>query len=83
MTLQEPNKELWLWMLNEGGRYTAAEVAKKQEIGVELAMQRLFSMQRRRLIDKFPPAPGSRRQRYGITGMCEVPCGMTIAEVQA
>jgi hypothetical protein len=83
MKIQNANRELWLWLFREGGRYTAAEVAKQQDISTSLAIQRLFSMQRRKLIQKFPPAPGSRRQRYGVTGLCEVPCGMTIAEVQA
>jgi hypothetical protein len=81
--IQDQNRDLWLWLFNEGGRYTAAEIAKAHDISASLAMQRLYSMQRRDLIAKFPPAAGSRRQRYGITGLCEVPCGMTIAEVQA
>lgn len=82
MKIQDANKSLWLWLFAQGGRHTAAEIAKAHGIGVELAMQRVYSMQRRNLIQKFPPAPGSGRQQYGVTGLCEVPCGMTIAEVQ-
>lgn len=81
--LQEPNRKAWLWLLNEGGRHTAAEVAQSQDWHVDHAMAQLFSMHRHKLIEKFPPAQGSRRQRYGVTGTCEVPCGITIAEVQA
>jgi hypothetical protein len=81
--LQDPSRGLWLWLFNEGGRYTAQEIAVQQDWSVEYAIDRLFSMSSRGQIQKFPPAEGSRRQRYGVTGTCRVPSGMTVAEVQA
>lgn len=83
MTLQDPSRGLWLWLFNEGGRYTAHEIAVSQDWAVEYALERVFAMSRRGQIHKFPPAEGSRRQRYGVTGTCKVPTGMTVAEVQA
>lgn len=84
MALQaEENRDFWLWLFNEGGRYTANEIAAKHGWTVDKALERLFSMSSRGQIHKFPPEPGDRRQRYGVTGTCRVPTGMTVAEVQA
>jgi hypothetical protein len=80
--LQTSNRKLWLWLFHEGGRYTAHEVAAHMDWCSEFAVQQLFSMQRRQLIAKFPPAKGSRRKRYGVTGTCQVPTGFSVAEVQ-
>jgi len=81
--LTEPSRDMWLWLFNQGGRYTANEVAAHFNWSVEYAVDRLFSMAGRGQLEKFPPAPGSRRQRYGVTGTCRVPTGMTVGEVQA
>lgn len=83
MTLQDPSRGLWLWLFNEGGRYTAQEIAAKHGWSSDYAIARLFALSSRGQIQKFPPAEGSRRQRYGVTGLCKVPTGMTVAEVQA
>ena len=81
--LNDDTRYLWQWMFQEGGRYTAHEIAKRMQWHTDYAMERIYSMFRNELVEKFPPAAGSRRQRYGITGTCAVPTGMRIAEVQA
>lgn len=81
--MQRPGRSVWLWLFREGGRYTAAEIAKQFGWHVDYALACLFSMQRHNMIQKFPPAEGSRRQRYGVTGTCRVPQGLCVAEVQA
>jgi hypothetical protein len=82
-TMQASTKALWMWLKDEGGRYTAAEVAEHFEWHVDYAIACLYSMRRHKMIAVFSPLEGSRRQRYGVTGMCHVPQGLTVAEAQA
>lgn len=80
--MQQNNRELWMWLFNEGGKYTAAEIAEHYGWHVDYAVKVIYSMHRNHLVEKFPPEKNNRRQRYGITGTCQVPQGMRLAEVQ-
>ena len=77
----KPTRDVWLWLMQSGGRYTAHEVAQHFGWDYNYAIQRLFTMHAGNLIEKFPPESG-RRQRYGVTGLCNVPQGLRVAEVQ-
>lgn len=78
----KPTRDVWLWLMQSGGRYTAHEVAEHFGWDSDYAVERLFTMARDNLIEKFPPEPGQRRKRYGVTGLCNVPQGLRVAEVQ-
>ena len=82
MLMQQTNRNLWLMLFNEGGRYTAAELADRLSVHTDYMVEQLNSLHRARLIEKFQPEVGQRRLRYGITGSCSIPRGMTLAEVQ-
>lgn len=82
MALQTVTRDLWLFLLTEGGEYTAAEIARRFDWTLNETIQRLNSMIRCGTVQRFPPEPGQRRLRYAVTGLCAVPSGMKVAEVQ-
>lgn len=82
--MQEPNRALWLWLFSEGGRYSVVEIAQKFEWSVDYATMQIYSMLRQKRVQKFSEKPNNRlRVKFGVTGLCQVPTGMTLAEVQA
>jgi DNA-binding IclR family transcriptional regulator len=81
--LNDANRALWLWLLNAGGYWTCEEIARATGYASINVFRAVHAMTRRGLIDQTDPAPGSFRKRYGITGLCLVPLGMRVAEVQA
>ena len=81
--MQEPNRALWLWLFSEGGRYSVVEIAKKFEWSVDYATMQIYSMFRQNRVQKFSETSNNRlRVKFGVTGLCEVPSGLTLAEVQ-
>lgn len=82
--MQEPNRALWLWLFNEGGRYSVVEIAEKFDWSVDYATMQIYAMARSNRVQKFKEKLNNRiRLKFGVTGLCEVPFGMTLAEVQA
>lgn len=79
---QDEAKNLWLWMLHTGGGKTISQIARQFEWSTEYTTERIFSMLRSNTVVKFPVELGERQRRYGVTGLCRVPQGMTLAEVQ-
>ncbi|WP_294767185.1 hypothetical protein [uncultured Rhodoferax sp.] len=75
-------REIWLWLLNEGGYWTASEIARRTDNKVEDVFNCLSGMERRDLIKK---RKGEKTHRlvYGVDGTCLVPCGLSLGEVQA
>jgi hypothetical protein len=80
--LREPNRSLWLWLFNDGGAWTAHDLARQLGQEVERTFNQLSCMERRGILAKLPPSEGSRRLRYVVTGTCLVPHGLHVAEVQ-
>lgn len=77
-------RAIWLWLLQHGGRYTAAEIAHGLGKDTDPVFAQLTAMCTRGLVAKFPPeSSDGRRLRYGVTGLCGIPQGMRVAEVQA
>jgi hypothetical protein len=81
--IKESNRDLWVWLLNDGGAWTAHDIAKEVEREVDDVFNRLAAMAAKGFVVKLPPANGSRRLRYAVTGTCRIPFGMRVAEVQA
>jgi hypothetical protein len=81
-TTSDLTRAIWLWLLQNGGRWTAAEVAEALRKESMPVFDALANMSRRRLVQDYEPVEGERRKRYGVTGTCCVPQGMCVAEVQ-
>ncbi len=76
------NRAMWELLFTTGEKLTAAEVADRVGIESMTAFWGLQNMARRGLI-KTQPHPTSRYLTYSVDGMCMVPRGMHLAEVQA
>jgi hypothetical protein len=83
MKLADPNRQLWLWLLQKGGAWTAHDIAQQLGLQASDVFWQLSGMARRGLLEKLAPEAGSRRLRYAVTGTCQVPAGLCVAEVQA
>ena len=81
MTTSDFTKSIWLWLLQEGGYWTANEIAAQNKLKVDDVFEVLSRMAVRNLIKKRKSA-NCRRLVYGVDGTCMVPCGMAVAEVQ-
>lgn len=82
MPLSDENRMIWLWLLNEGGYWTAREIAQRVGMDPLVVFRRCGAMVRRSLIVS-RKGEGQRYLSYGVTGTCLVPKGMTVAEAQA
>lgn len=76
------NRAMWDLLFSTGEALTAAEVAQRVDIENMTAFWGLQNMARRGLI-KTKPRPKTRYLTYFVDGMCMVPRGMHLAEVQA
>jgi hypothetical protein len=81
--LSQTGRDVWLWLLQDGGAWTVAEMAQATRRKPNDLFDQLQNMAAKGTIEKMPPALGSRRLRYAVTGTCKVPQGMCVAEVQA
>ncbi len=83
MKISDTNRNLWIWLCTRGGKWTASELAIHYGGDSQQLFRSLHAMSRRQLIAKFPPEPGTHRNRYGVTGTCLIPFGVCVAETQA
>jgi hypothetical protein len=81
--LTPPKRRIWLWLCTEGGKWTARELAQRIGGDSQEIFRALHGMHVRNLVEQFEPDAGGRYKRYGVTGTCLVPIGLTVAEVQA
>lgn len=81
--LKEPNRKLWLWLLYDGGAWTATDLASHMQQDRDETFWQLYAMAKRGLVEKLAPLAGSRANRFAVTGTCKVPYGIHVAEVQA
>lgn len=84
MMISKPTKQLWLWLHSHPGFWTAQQVAQRTGADGAAVFTALHEMARpkRGLVQQTPPEPGERRKRYGVTADCQVPTGITLAELQ-
>lgn len=83
MALAKDSRDLWIFLMQNGGAWTCKQIAEtfggdSQEI--HTVVNRLMV---KKYVEILPPAEGSRWKRYMVTGLCKVPSGMYLAEVQA
>ncbi len=78
----DETRELWLWLHQRGGKWTARQIAQHKGGDSQQIFRRLNAMCERQLVAKYPPESGDRYLRYAVTGTCLVPVGMCVAEVQ-
>lgn len=83
MKISQKNLRVWLWLCSQGGLWTAQELAVRLGGDSQDVFRSLHAMSRRQLIAKYPPEDGSRYHRYGVTGTCLIPYGVSVAEAQA
>lgn len=83
MKISDKNRRIWTWLCTQGGKWTAQELARHMGGDSQQIFRSLHAMSRRELVAQFDPEPGSRYKRYGVTGTCLVPYGVSVAETQA
>lgn len=83
MRISNENQKLWVWLCTRGGKWTAQELAHNLGGDSQRIFRQLHGMSRRQLVAQFDPEQGSRYKRYGVTGTCLVPYGVSVAETQA
>jgi hypothetical protein len=72
---------IWLWLLKEGGRHAAVEVANGCELlDTAAAFTLLRSMTEYGSAMRWQ-VEGKRGSRYGVTPGCRVPQGVTVREL--
>jgi hypothetical protein len=75
------NSAVWLMMLKEGGRWTAAEVGARVGMDQTAAACALRSMHEFGTIQKWGRSETNDRVRFGVTVECKVPRGITVRDV--
>lgn len=75
------NAAVWLMMLKEGGRWTAAEVGQRLAIDQTAAASALRAMHEFGTVQKWERSPANDRVRFGVTPACKIPRGVTISDV--
>lgn len=80
--MSDENKDLWLWLLNDDGAWTVADLAQLLNRDPDRLFSQLNGMANKGHLEKLPPIEGSRRLRYAVTGTCRIPLGLRVAEVQ-
>lgn len=73
--------EVWLALLKEGGRCSAAEV--NRIVKSADAAWVLSELAKTGSARKYEKSPTSDRVRYGVTASCKIPRGVTIGDILA
>ena len=82
MKTHEQTKAIWLWLLHEGGYWTAAEIASMMERSPADIYGCITRLETRGHIKKLK-TENCKKLAYGIDGTCNIPLGLCVAEVQA
>lgn len=75
------SRKLWLMLLREGGRMSAAELARGLEVKPNEIKAVLASMAQNGTVTHYPRSVASRRVSYGITNANKVPLELTIDDL--
>lgn len=77
------NAEVWLLMLKEGGRWSAAEIGQRVGMGQTEAGTNLRAMHEFGTVQKWERVNPGDRVRFGVTPGCKVPRGVTVQDILA
>lgn len=78
---QTQTKRLWLRMLEWGGRWSAAEIAKLIGVPAENADKLLRSLVDRGYLKTYPRSDRKNGVAFGIDASCKIPRGLTVRDV--
>lgn len=81
--LHDEASAIWLWLLQHGGWWSAPELASLCGGDQALASRRLRIMEQGGMLQRRNPSGEHKRIRYGVTGTCRMPAGLTVGQVQA
>jgi len=73
------NARVWLHMLREGGRWSAAELSRA--CGYADVQGVLSSMKKRGFAVSYEKSEAERRTTWGINASCKVPRGVTVQDI--
>ena len=74
-------KAAWLFLLREGGRWTAVDIADELGDSNQEVMQMIAAMVSGGLVRRYEKQKPCAYLTYGVTAACKVPRGVTIAEL--
>lgn len=75
------NSAVWLMMLKEGGRWTAAEVGARLGLDQTAAASALRAMHEFGTLQKWERSEANDRVRFGVTDDCKIPRGVVVRDV--
>jgi predicted transcriptional regulator len=75
------NSAVWLAMLKQGGRWTAAEVGALIGTDQSAAGTALRSMSDFGTVHRWDRSDTNDRVRYGVTADCKVPRGVAVKDI--
>jgi hypothetical protein len=76
-------RRAWLLMLESGGRWTIAEIARKLEVDRKFADNVIHWMADRRYATRYPNPIRKNGVCYGVTAANEVPRGVKLQDILA
>lgn len=76
-------QRIWLLMLKEGGRWSAAEIADKLNDHTLMVSQNVASMVEFGSVCRYEKTTAADRVRFGITPDCKIPRGVSISDILA
>lgn len=74
-------KDAWLFLLREGGCWTAAGVAEETGLPLRKVQMALGGLTRTGAAHNRGKSPRQRRVLYEVTPACAIPATVTVAEV--
>ncbi len=75
-------RAVWNLLFHENTPRTTAQLAADLGIDSKRMVQVVSNLKLRQLIAECEPAPGTHAMRFEVNGMCLVPSGARLAEVQ-
>lgn len=86
MSADEPSRadvtaRIWLFLLKEGGRWVASDVAARTGESKNMVAWQLAAMDRYGQARKYPVPGKKRRFTYGVTGGCGIPRSVKLQEL--
>jgi hypothetical protein len=79
---REVTRPLWLYLLEEGGRWTASELARTLSFEINQACAALSQMHTRGMVKRHVPTEYGKTMAYEVDDSCRLPDNLTLADVR-